>query len=347
MLSKEHFDRIIDGKQVSLFKLKNSLGTELYTTNYGNRIVSLVVQDKNQKPVDVVVGFDSIDGYLTSTEFYHGATIGRYSNRIAQGKFQLNATEYKLPINNGLNHLHGGPFGFHTKIWDVEEVKENAMVLSYSSPDGEEGYPGNVRIKVQFILSDQNDLVINYEARTDQQTILNLTNHSYFNLNGQGSGTILDHLVEINASQYTPIDNTLIPTGKLEPVSETPFDFTTANIIGKRINNDHIQLRHGKGYDHNYVINKDGGPIGFAAKATGDKTGIKMEVLTNQPGVQFYTGNFMSGKNIIKGGVPDHFRTAFCLETQHFPDSPNHPHFPSTTIVPGDIFESTTIYKFS
>jgi aldose 1-epimerase len=346
MPDKESFAKTIDGKLVSLFRLKNSAGTELCITNYGCRIVSLVVGDKNGDPTDVVMGFDSIDGYLNTTEVYHGATIGRYSNRIARGNFHLKEKEYHLAINNPPNHLHGGPLGFHTKVWNVEQLDEDSVALSCLSADGEEGYPGNLKIKVRFSLSVQNEVVINYEAATDQSTILNVTNHAYFNLNGLGSGTILNHVLEINADQYTPVDETLIPYGNLEPVWQTPFDFTSPVTIGKRINDDHIQLRYGNGYDHNYVLNKKGLEPNLAARVVADKTGIVMEVFTDQPGMQFYTGNFMSGENITKGHVPDHFRTAFCLETQHFPDSPHHFNFPSTVLNPGEEFRSTTIYKF-
>jgi aldose 1-epimerase len=346
MPGTESFDKIIDGKQVSLFRLKNRLNTELCITNYGCRIVSLIVRDKNEQPVDVVVGFDSIEGYLTATEVYHGATIGRYANRIARGEFHLKENEYQLAINNGPNHLHGGPGGFHSRVWDVEERSEGSITLSYLSVDGEEGYPGNLRIKVRFRLSIENEVIIDYEATTDETTILNITNHAYFNLNGQGTGTILNHALHINADRYTPVNENLIPTGTLDVVDQTPFDFTSLTTIGKRINENNIQLKYGNGYDHNYVLNKYGREPEFAARAVADKTGIIMDVFTNQPGMQFYTGNFMSGKNIIKGQVPDHFRTAFCLETQHYPDTPHHSNFPSAVLNPGHLFKSTTIYKF-
>lgn len=346
MPGTESFEKIIDGKQVSLFRLKNRLNTQLCITNYGCRIVSLLVQDKNEQPVDVVVGFDSIEGYLTATEVYHGATIGRYANRIARGEFHLKENEYQLAVNNGPNHLHGGPGGFHSRVWDVEERTEGSITLSYLSVNGEEGYPGNLRIKVRFTLSIENEVIIDYEATTDETTILNVTNHAYFNLNGQGSGTILNHALHINADRYTPVNENLIPTGTLDVVDQTPFDFTTLTTIGKRINENNLQLKYGNGYDHNYVLNKYGREPEFAARAVGDKTGIIMDVFTDQPGMQFYTGNFMSGENLIKGHVPDHFRTAFCLETQHYPDTPHHSNFPSTVLNPGHVFKSTTIYKF-
>jgi aldose 1-epimerase len=347
MPAKESFEKVIDGKHVSLFKLKNSLNTELCITNYGCRIVSLKVGDKNGDPADVVMGFDSIDGYLQTTEVYHGATIGRYSNRIEKGNFHLKEKEYHLALNNPPNHLHGGPGGFHTKVWDVEKFDKDSITLSYLSVDGEEDYPGNLKIKVRFNLSEQNEVIISYEAVTDQSTVLNVTNHAYFNLNGLGSGTILNHLLQINAEHYTPVGETLIPYGNLESVAGTPFDFTSPFIIGERINEDHLQLKYGNGYDHNYVLNKSGLEPNFAARVIADKTGIILEVFTDQPGMQFYTANFKPAENITKGPVPDHFRTAFCLETQHFPDSPHHFNFPSTVLNPREIFHSTTIYKFS
>lgn len=345
MPQSQAFNRQIDGKAVQLYQLKNSQQTRLHITNYGCRIVNLVVADKTGSPVDVVVGFDSLDGYLTATEVYHGATIGRYANRIARGRCTVAGKPLELAINNQPNHLHGGPEGFHTKVWEASALSENSITLSYLSADGEEGYPGNLRTEVSFTLSEDNEVIIRYRVQTDQPTVLNLTNHAYFNLNGVGSGTILKHSLQIFAAHYTPVDENLIPTGQLAPVEQTPFDFSTPHTIGERINSDFDQLRFGNGYDHNYVLNTEG-RIALAAKATGDASGVVMEVYTDQPGVQFYTGNFMSGENIIKGHVPDHFRTAFCLETQHYPDSPNQSAFPSTQLEPGETFTSTTIYKF-
>ncbi len=346
MPNKERFYKILDGKQISLFPLKNKLNTELYLTNYGCRIVSLKVNDQNGRPVPVVVGFDSIDEYLTTTEVYHGAVIGRYANRIARGRFHLKEKKYQLAINNPPNHLHGGPHGFHSKVWEVMEVSENSVTLSYLSVDGEEGYPGNISIAVRYSLSHQNEVVIDYKATTDQSTILNLTNHAYFNLNGIGSGTIANHLLHINAHHYTPVNENLIPIGMLDAVEKTPFDFTTPRPIGKRINEKNIQLLYGNGYDHNYVLGNNGREPDFAARVVGDKTGIAMEVFTNEPGMQFYTNNATPKDAVAGGPVEDRYRTAFCLETQHFPDSPHHFNFPSTVLNPGDIFRSTTIYKF-
>jgi len=344
MPKKENFERTLDGKKVDLFTLKNASGTTLCLTNYGCRIVSLLVQGSAGQPTDVVVGFDTLDGYLTATEVYHGATIGRYANRIAGGRFTLNGQAYTLATNNAPNHLHGGPEGFHTKVWEGVEHGDQFAALRYRSADGEEGYPGNLEVGVRFELTDQNEVHIAYEAHSDRDTVINLTNHAYFNLNGQGSGTILHHSLQLFADRYTPVNEYLIPTGELAPVEGTPFDFRTAQTIGLRINEDHEQLRFGNGYDHNYVLN--GAGLRPIALVRGDKTGLQMEVLTDQPGVQFYTGNFMSGDNIIKGQVPDHFRTAFCLETQHFPDAPNQKHFPSATLKAGVPYTSRTVYSF-
>ena len=334
----------IDGKQTSLHFLKNRNNVEIAITNYGARIVALIVPDKNQNPTDVVVGFDSLDGYLNSTETYHGAIVGRYANRIARGKFVLNGKEYQLAINNPPNHLHGGPHGFNTQVWTIEQATENKIHLSYFSKDGEENYPGDLNVNVIYTLSDENELSINYEATTGQTTILNLTAHPFFNLNGQGNGTIENHLLQVNADNYNPVDDTLIPIG-VYPVANTPFDFTQPKTIGKNIHDENEQLKYGAGYDHNFVLNKNG--LRIAATATGDKSSITMKVITDQPGMQLYTGNYMKSENTIKYGLKDNFRQAFCLETQHFPDSPNHPGFPSTVLEPEDVFKSTTIYKFS
>ncbi len=342
---KEKFERDLEGKKVSVFTLKNRQGTTLNITNYGCRIVSLFVLNKEGSAIDIVVGFDSLDGYLNATEVYHGATIGRYANRIALGKFSISGKDYQLAINNSPNHLHGGSEGFHTKVWIVEAYTAQTITLSYISADGEEGYPGKLETTVEYELSDDNEVKIRYKAVTDQTTILNLTNHAYFNLNGQGSGTILNHMLQINADLFTTVDENLIPTGSA-PVVDSPFDFRQPKRIGERIRDNHEQLKFGNGYDHNYILPGSSELLPLIARVEADKTGIIMEVLTDQPGVQFYTGNFMSGENLIKGHVPDHFRSAFCLETQHFPDAPNHPGFPSTILEPGEVFDSTTVYRF-
>jgi len=338
------FDETLHGEKISLHFLNNSNNIEVAITNYGARIVALIVPDKTGQPADVVVGFDSLQGYLNSTETYHGAIVGRYANRIAKGKFSLNGKTYQLSINNPPNHLHGGPKGFNNQVWKIEEVRNNSIKLSYFSKDGEENYPGNLKVSVTYLLNDQNEVSISYEAITDQATVFNITSHPFFNLNGQGTGTIEDHLLQINASNYTPVDEALIPKG-IFTVENTPFDFRTPKKIGKNINDENEQLKFGAGYDHNFVL--DGQGLRKAGTAVGDKSGIQMEVITDQPGIQLYTGNWMQGENTIKYGLKDNAREAFCLETQHFPDSPNHPEFPSTVLKPGEVFRSATIYKFS
>jgi len=343
-LNADSFDETLNGEKTGLYFLSNKNNVEIAITNYGARIVSVIIPDKNGQPTDVVVGFDSLKGYLNSTETYHGAIVGRYANRIAGGKFSLNGNTYQLSINNPPNHLHGGPKGFNNQVWQLKEIKNDAVRLIYFSKDGEENYPGNLQVTLTYTLTDLNELVINYEVTTDQETVFNITSHPFFNLNGQGTGTIENHLLQINSGNYTPVDETLIPTGVL-PVENTPFDFRKPKKIGDTINENNEQLRYGAGYDHNFVL--DGQDIRKAAKALGDKSGIVMEVMTDQPGIQLYTGNWMQGENNIKYGLKDNRREAFCLETQHFPDSPNHPEFPSTVLQPGTVFRSTTIYKFS
>jgi aldose 1-epimerase len=341
------FEKTIDGKQTHLFILKNKNGAQAAITNYGGCLESLLVPDKNGKLTDVVLGFDNLEGIQQAASNYYGALIGRYGNRIAKGKFTLEGKEYTLFKNNGPNTLHGGKKGFNAVVWDAKQTDSSTLELTYLSKDMEEGFPGNLTVKVIYNLTDDNALKVSYEATTDKTTVVNLTNHTYFNLNGQGSGTILDHLLQIDADGYTPVDSTLIPTGKIEKVAGSPFDFTKAATIGSRINTtDNVQIKDGKGYDHNFVLNKHdiNAPI---AVVTGDKSGIKMEVFTEEPGMQFYTGNFMEGKNTIKGGKKDEYRTAFAMETQHFPDSPNQPNFPSTTLKPGQVYKTQTIYKFS
>ena len=345
--SKESFHQVMDGKQVDLYILKNKNYAQAMITNYGGRLVSLLVPDKNNKMTDVVLGFDSVQQYRNSTEAYFGATIGRFGNRIAKGKFVLDGKTYSLFINNKPNTLHGGKKGFQDVVWDVANNNDSSITLSYLSKDGEENFPGNLNVKVTYTLQDDNTLKIDYEAKTDKKTIINLTNHAFFNLNGQGSGSILNHLLQLNADHYTPADSTLIATGKIEPVANTPYDFSTPTAIGARIENDNVQLKNGNGYDINYVINKNKGTgLNRAAIAMGDQSGITMTVFTDQPGLQFYTGNFMRGKNIMKGGSKDEFRSAFCLETQHYPDAPNKPNFPTTVLKPGEVFKSTTLYRF-
>lgn len=301
--------------------------------------------DKEGKRTDIVVGFDSLNGYLQAEERYYGAIVGRYANRIAKGRFTLEGKEYTLVTNNGVNHLHGGTKGYQDVVWEVEQASDESLTLKYFSKDGEEGYPGNMNITVRYTLT-RTDLVMDYEATTDKTTVFNITNHAYFNLNGQGSGTILNHQLMINADYYTPIDDTSIPTGEIAKVEGTPFDFRTPMPIGSRIEAEDEQLRNGSGYDHNYVLNRTNDhQLTLAARAVGDKSGIVLEVLTTEPGVQLYTGNFMEAHHHIKYGFRDERRSAFCLETQHFPDSPNHPQFPSTVLKPGERFTSQTIFR--
>jgi aldose 1-epimerase len=341
------FQQTIDGKPSNLYVLKNS-NIVAAITNYGARVVSLLVPDKNGKMTDVVVGFDNVNDYTQGSDTYFGAIVGRYGNRIAKGKFELDGKEYTLPTNNGPNSLHGGDTGFSRKVWDAQQLNDSTLQLTYVSKDGEEGYPGTLTAKVTYTVMGNQGLKIDYHATTDKKTVVNLTNHSYFNLNGQGSGTINNHLVMINADKFTPVDSTLIPTGSLESVANTPLDFRSPTTIGARINDtSSLQLKYGKGYDHNFVINPTNDSLTKAAEVMGDQSGIVMDVYTDQPGMQFYGGNFMDGSHTIKGGKKDNYRTAFCLETQHYPDSPNHPDFPSTTLSPGEVYKTTTIYEFS
>lgn len=332
----KNFNRTLNGKQVELFSLTNNKGLEATLTNYGARIISLVFDGVNVTP-----SYPGLEPYMQPTVApYHGATIGRYANRIAKGKFLLEGNEYHLPVNNGANHLHGGPQGFHNQVWDIENRFQNSAVFSYHSPDDEEGYPGEVTVSVSYTLTPANELLIEYRATTKKATPFNVTNHAFFNLNG--SGSILNHRLQINADSYTPVDETLIPTGALQPVDGTAFDFRTLKRIGHDIDNGEEQIRIGGGYDHNFGLNKTEDEISLAAKAIGDQSGIVMEVFTTEPGMQFFSGNFEAVK-----GDPSTFRNTFCLETQHFPDSPNQPQFPATILRPGEIFGSKTVYKFS
>ncbi|HVS97248.1 MAG TPA: aldose epimerase family protein [Puia sp.] len=342
------FRDTVDGRPTGLYILKGKDGMTAAVTNYGARLVSLLVPDKNGVLTDVVDGYDNIGNYLHQPETFFGAIVGRYGNRIAKGKFKLDGKTYSLPINNPPNSLHGGTKGFADVVWTVEHADSNGIQLNYRSKDGEEGYPGNLNVEVTYRLTDS-ALAITYQATTDKPTVLNLTNHAYFNLNGQGSGPIDHHLLQINADNYTPVDSTLIPTGKIEPVAGTPLDFRQPTAIGNRINDSgNLQIKYGKGYDHNFVLNKStNGTPTMAARVEGDSSGIVMTVYTDQPGVQFYSGNFMNGTNPLKNGKTDAHRTAFCLETQHFPDSPNEPSFPSTVLKPGEQYHSTTSYAFS
>ncbi|MFC6103313.1 aldose epimerase family protein [Olivibacter domesticus] len=340
------FNSKIEGKEVNLYTLTNNKNAKASITNYGARLVSLLVPNKEGKLTDVVLGYDNAQTYKENKTSYFGAIVGRYGNRIAKGKFTLDGKTYQLEQNDGENSLHGGNNGIYDKVWDAKQVNDKTLKLTYHSPDGEAGYPGNVAIAVTYTLTDDNELAIDYTATTDKETVLNLTNHAYFNLNGEGDATILDHELTIHANEITPVDETLIPTGDLLDVTKTPFDFRKATVIGARIEADDQQLKRGKGYDHNFVLNKKEG-LQSAAVVYSPKTGIQMDVLTEEPGIQFYSGNFMEGgKNIGKGGKDYGHRSAFCLETQHFPDSPNQPTFPSTVLKPSDTYKTKTVYKF-
>lgn len=348
-LNKESFEKVIDGKQVDLYTIKNKNGMVAKFTNYGGKLVQLLAPDKNNQLGDIVLGYDSIDNTINGQPSM-GATVGRYANRIGKGKFTLNGSDYQLTINNNGNHLHGGTKGFRYVVYDAKQIDDSTLQFTYIAKDGEEGYPGNCNVKVTYSLTDDNELKIDYEATTDKPTILNLTNHTFWNLAGEGNGTVLDHIVTINADYFTPVDDTLITTGELREVKGTPMDFTNGEKIGTRINADYDQLKFGNGYDENYVLNKTDNEMSFAARVEEPTSGRIMEVYTTEPGLQFFSGNILTGKepmDIGKSGKPYVFRGAFCLETQHFPDSPNKPNFPSTVLNPGDKFTSSTIYKFS
>jgi len=345
-MQKQSFGKTEDGEPVDLYILTNKNGMEAAITNYGGTVVSLIVPDRNGKREDVVLGYDNLAGYTTG-KAYIGATVGRYANRIAHATFTLDGTTYTLAKNDGDNHLHGG---FNKRIWTAKDVSGSAgqaLELSYLSKDGEEGFPGNLPIKVVYTLTDQNELKIDYSATTDKDTVLNLTNHAYFNLAGQGNGDILQQQIMIKADRFTSIDATSIPTGELRSVKGTPFDFTNSTAIGARIDQNDQQLKLGRGYDHNWVLNNGTpGSLFLAAQAYDQHSGRVLEVLTTEPGIQLYTGNFLDGIHGKDDKVYKR-RYAFCLETQHFPDSPNHPNFPSAELKPGQHFQSTTVYKFS
>lgn len=346
--SRANYQDTVDGKQTDLFVLKNANNMQVAITNFGGRVVSIIVPDKDGKMTDVALGYEKLSGYQKANEPYFGAIIGRYGNRIGNAQFKLDGATYKLAANNGPASLHGGPTGFHARVWDATMPNNYTLELSYVSKDGEEGFPGNLTTKVVYSLTDDNALKIDYTATTDKVTVVNLTNHTYFNLNGDGTGDINDHILKINAEKFTPVDAALIPTGELKDVVGTPFDFTKPTPVGERVEADDAQLKLGKGYDHNFVLTNGDTTMKQAATITGPKTGISMEVLTTEPGIQFYGGNFMEGKeNDGKAGKAYPFRNGFCLETQHFPDSPNKPSFPTTTLKPGETYKTSTIYKFT
>jgi aldose 1-epimerase len=336
-----------DGKSVFLYTLKNASGMEVSITTYGGSIAAIKVPDRNKSFADVVLGFDNVSGYQTNTSYF-GALIGRYGNRIGKGTFQLDGKVYQIPTNDGANMLHGGTVGFNKRVWDASDVstpKEASLQLHYLSPDGEMGFPGNLDVTVRYTLDAKNGLHIEYTATTDKPTVLNLTNHSYFNLGGAGSGSVLKERLTIRADHFTPIDSGLIPTGVVQSVDDTPFDFRHGNPIGSRIEEKNEQLALGKGYDHNFVLNEHK-MTDWVVKVEDPNSGRVLEVYTDQPGVQFYTANFLDGSVQGVGGAFN-FRTAVCLETQHFPDSPNRLNFPSSTLRPGEKYHSETIYRFT
>ena len=348
-LNRADFQTTVDGKQTDLYYLGNKNGVEIAVTNFGARVVEIWAPDKNGEFTDIVLGHDNVDAYIHfKGERFLGATIGRYGNRIAHGKFSLDGNDYQLPLNNNGHCLHGGPNGYHTVVWDAKQVNDQTVELTYLSKDGEAGFPGNLNVKVTYTLTNDNAVDIKYEATTDKPTVVNLTNHSYFNLSGVPGSQILDHSIMINADTYVPVDETLIPTGVLEDVAGTPMDLRQPVAVGTHIDEPFEQLVRGKGYDHNWVLNNNCDMNVLAAKAVSAKSGIGLEVYTNEPGIQFYAGNAMA-KAGDKGklGVVYPHRGALCLETQHYPDSPNQPNFPSVVLRPGEKYFSECLYKFT
>mgnify|MGYP000316093777 CR=1 FL=1 len=344
-LLQSNFRTEVDGKKTDLYILRNKNNMEVCITNFGGRIVSVMVPDKDGQMRDVVLGFDSIQDYISKPSDF-GASIGRYANRINQGKFTLDGVEYQLPRNNYGHCLHGGPQGFQYRVYDAVQLNPQELQLTYVAKDGEEGFPGNITCKVLMKLTDDNAIDIQYEAETDKPTIVNMTNHSYFNLDGD-AGSNAEHLLTIDADYYTPVDSTFMTTGEIAPAEGTPMDFRTATAIGARIDNyDFEQLKNGHGYDHNYVLNTQGDISQVAAKVYDPKSGRTLEVYTNEPGIQFYAGNFLDGTVKGKHGIYYPLRSALCLETQHYPDSPNKADWPSVVVRPGEKYHSTCIYKF-
>ena len=350
MVKKESYGTTGNGEAVDLYTLTNANGIEVRAITYGGIIASLKVPDKNGKFDDVVIGHDNLESYLTKSQYF-GALVGRYGNRIGNAKFTLDGVEYKLAVNNGPNHLHGGLKGFDKVVWQAESFDNPdgmGIVFTYTSKDGEEGYPGNLNARVTYTLTALDELILDYHATTDKATPLNLTQHTYFNLAGDGKGDILGHEVMLNADHFTPVDKTMIPTGEIRPITGTPMDFTKPMAIGARIDQEDEQLGFAGGYDHNFVINQEEGQEpSLVARVHEPTSGRVMEVYSTEPGVQFYSGNFLDGSITGKSGHVYARRTGFCLETQHYPDSPNKPEFPSSILKPGETYESRTIYKFS
>jgi aldose 1-epimerase len=343
---KRLFGKLNNGKEVYMYTLKNKNGMTAEITNYGATVVSLFVPDKNGKFADVILGYDSLQSYENGTSYF-GAIVGRYGNRIGKGRFTLEGKTYQLTINNGENHLHGGTIGFNKKLWGTDSFDGHSLKMTLVSPDGDQGYPGALTLTVTYTLGDNNELKIDYFATTDKPTILNPTNHCYFNLTGNPENTILSHVLMINADKYTPINSEFITTGEISNVAGTPMDFRSPTPIGQRINDNFTQLKNGNGYDHNWVLNDYNGKVREAATVYDPSSGRELDVLTDQPGIQFYSGNFLDGSEIGKSGVHYQHRTGMCLETQHFPDSPNKKNFPTVELKPGEKFNSTTIYRFT
>ncbi|ATL46339.1 galactose-1-epimerase [Chitinophaga caeni] len=347
MLDAKKFDTTIGGNPVALYFLRNSHGMKMAVTNYGAKVVSLLVPDKNGLPEDVVLGFDHIGGYFNAAEKYYGGVVGRFANRIGKSKFTMDGKTYHLYSNNGNNTLHGGKSGFNSVVWEVSQPDSSSLVFHYRSIDGEEGFPGNLDVTMVYTLTENNIFRIHYKAITDKPTQVNLSHHSFFNLHGAGNGSIEDHIVTINADKYTPIDDEFIPTGIIAPVKNTPMDFTNPTKISDALDSTFDQVRFGKGYDHNWVLNNQQGNLSLAATVYEPKSGRTMEVWTTEPGLQFYTGNFQTGADTGKLHKAYRFREAFCMETQHFPNTPNQPNFPSTRLEPGQTYTHTCEYRFS
>ena len=346
-ISEKPFGADLNGVPVKLFTLRNASGTAATICNYGGLVTSLKVADRHGNFGDVTLGYDTLAGYIKETPYF-GALIGRYGNRIAKGKFSLEGNDYTLVTNNGVNALHGGLKGFDKVVWAARSFKSAsgpALELTYTSKDREEGYPGNLSVKAVYTLTDDNALKLEFTATTDEATVVNLTHHSYFNLAGKGD--VLGHVVMIPADRFTPVDSTLIPTGELAPVTGTAFDFRMPTAIGARLGNDETQLKYGNGYDHNWVVNKTSGELTLMARVYEPTSGRVLEVLSTEPGLQFYSGNFLDGTLTGKGGWTYQFRNGFCLEPQHYPDSPNQPKFPSVVLKPGQVYHNTIIYRFS
>jgi len=347
-IQRSVFGKMADGQEVHLYKLTNANGMQVAITNYGGRIVSILAPDRNGKMADVVLGFDNLSDYMKYNTYF-GALVGRYANRIGGAQFTLDGKVYHLPVNNGPNSLHGGIKGFDKRVWTAKEIPgdEPGLELTYLSKDGEEGYPGNLKATVVYTLTKDNSIKIDYSATTDKDTVINLTNHSYFNLAGEGNGNVLKQVLWIHSDEITPVNATQIPTGKIMKVDGTPFDFRKPTPIGARINEDNPQLKIGKGYDINYILDRKGPGLELAARAYDPESGRELEVYTTEPGIQFYSGNFLDGSIPGKGGAKYGGRAAFCLETQHYPDSPNHPSFPTTELKPGQTFHQVTVFKFA